>query len=791
MNFKTQILLFSVLISTSVFAQVGIGNTNPQATLEVSASNQASPTNTDGILIPRIDAFPATNPTINQDSMVVYLTTTDGTDTPGFYYWNNNITAWLPLGGGASNSGWELTGNSGTTNGTSFLGTTDSQALDIRTNNVIRARFTTNGKLEILNSGNSVYIGENAGSADPTTADKENVMIGTNAGQNITSGASSAFHGRYNVGVGFRALEAQTTGHRNTAVGHLAGLSITTGRFNTAIGVDALKNATDTDYNTAVGNDALENVNGDRNTALGYRALGGANNPVIGVAQRNTAVGYAAGIRIHDGANNVWVGDDVDQFNTDGVQNTILGSQAGATVGSEREVNGRVLIGYQAARGSNGTDNTLYIENSASVTPLIYGEFDNDILRVGGQLQIGSSDDSSAGSIYGFPTVDGTSGQVLTTDGAGNVTWQNGGGSGADTQDLSIDNTTADLSLVDGGTVEIKTIADSDDDTLIQVEESADEDIIRFDVEGMEHFRMTTTGQLEVLNSGLSVYIGENAGAADPTTVDKQNVMIGTNAGQSITTGAGSAFEGAYSTGVGFSALANQTTGNRNTAVGNNAALNTTTGDFNTAVGQDALKNAVDASYNTALGQDALENVEGDRNTAVGYRALAGANNASVGTGQNNTAVGEGAGRRIQGGNNNVWLGDDVDEFNTDGIQNTIIGSQAGGSLGSPRAINGRVLIGYQAGRSSVGIDNTLYIENSSSTTPLIGGDFANDRLGINKDISTLTHTLEVGGSVKIDTLINLTPGTVPATPAEGDVYYDSATKKIRVWTGAAWENLN
>ncbi|WP_375237872.1 beta strand repeat-containing protein [Aurantibacter sp.] len=927
MDIKNKILVLSTLLLTlGAFGQVGIGNTSPQATLDISASNQATPSNEDGILIPRIDTFPATNPTVTQDAMIVYLTTTDGTDAPGFYYWNNATTNWLPFGG--ASSGWEITGNAGTLSGTNFLGTRDNQALDVRTNNVIRARFTTDSKLEILNSGNSVYIGENAGAADPTTVAKENVMIGTNAGQDITTGASSAFEGAYNTGVGFNALASQTTGNRNTVVGNNAASNTTTGNFNVAVGQDALLNAVSASYNTALGQDAIENVQGDRNTAVGYRALAGKQNATIGSATRNTVVGTQAGLRVQDATNNVWLGDDVDQFNNDGIQNTIVGSQAGASFGSARDLNGRVLIGYQAGSTFGGADNTLYIENSDSETPLIYGEFDNDIVRIGGQLQIGRSD-GTVGSIYAFPTVDGTTGQVLTTDGSGNVTWQNGGsGASADADwfaqgttaaptaitdniftngnvgigdttpdaELDIEAATGDATLIitadptntneennpvitlvqDGGGVtgqiEMGSNTLSPNDLVISTSNTNSDILFRpentnsvaFQTDGQVRLhqyatttsftgtatsilavdangriiqeaipgsinaweltgnsgttsgtnflgttdnqaldvstnnviraRFTTDSKLEILNSGNSVYIGENAGAADPTTVAKENVMIGTNAGQDITTGASSAFEGAYNTGVGFNALASQTTGNRNTVVGNNAASNTTTGNFNVAVGQDALLNAVSASYNTALGQDAIENVQGDRNTAVGYRALAGKQNATIGSATRNTVVGTQAGLRVQDATNNVWLGDDVDQFNNNGIQNTIIGSQAGASFGSARDLNGRVLIGYQAGSTLGGADNTLYIENSDSETPLIGGDFANNRLGVNVDMSTtanLTHTLTVGGSVKINTLMNLTPGTAPATPAEGDVYYDSATKKVRVWTGAAWENLN
>jgi hypothetical protein len=56
----------------------------------------------------------------------------------------------------------------------------------------------------------------------------------------------------------------------------------------------------------------------------------------------------------------------------------------------------------------------LYIEMSQG-KPLIYGEFDNNLVRINGTLNINNA--------YTFPTGDGTAGQVLVTNGSGNVVW--------------------------------------------------------------------------------------------------------------------------------------------------------------------------------------------------------------------------------------------------------------------------------------------------------------------------------------------------------------------------------
>ena len=91
-------MLINLLTTTFSFSQVGIGTTTPNASLEITASNILAPSNTDGILIPRVNILPLTNPGAAQDSMLIFLTTTVGSNTPGFYYWENATTSWIPFG---------------------------------------------------------------------------------------------------------------------------------------------------------------------------------------------------------------------------------------------------------------------------------------------------------------------------------------------------------------------------------------------------------------------------------------------------------------------------------------------------------------------------------------------------------------------------------------------------------------------------------------------------------------------------------------------------------------------
>lgn len=78
-----RILLCFCFLFFKMQAQVGINTTTPNAQLEIKSSDQANPANNDGILIPKVDAFPAINPTIDQDGMLVYLTTDVGANLKG------------------------------------------------------------------------------------------------------------------------------------------------------------------------------------------------------------------------------------------------------------------------------------------------------------------------------------------------------------------------------------------------------------------------------------------------------------------------------------------------------------------------------------------------------------------------------------------------------------------------------------------------------------------------------------------------------------------------------------
>ncbi len=224
---------------------------------------------------------------------------------------------------------------------------------------------------------NNTLIGVNAGNA--LNNETDNTFVGDNAGA-VTTSSRNTF-------LGSLAGTANTTGSLNTFVGTEAGLSNTTGISNTFIGEDAGKTNTTGGSNTFIGRDAGQaNTIGFRNAFVGNLA-GQANSS----GGRNTFIGEEAGQANTTGSQNTFIGNIAGYLNTTGGSNTFIGYAAGElnTSGSHN-----VFLGRQAGTNETGS-HKLYIENTNSSSPLIYGEFDNDFVGINGDLGVGTQMPSS------------------------------------------------------------------------------------------------------------------------------------------------------------------------------------------------------------------------------------------------------------------------------------------------------------------------------------------------------------------------------------------------------------
>lgn len=316
---KTIILCYlHFFISFFSFSQVGIGTSNPQGALDITST-------TDGLLIPRIALSSANTATVVTPvvSEIVYNTATAGVlpnnVVPGFYFWNG--VRWMPFGGSGA-SGWLLTGNSGTSSATNFLGTTDDVDLFFRRNNIKAGGINT---LHTSFGVNASLVTNVSGYA--------NSAFGVDALRaNANGGLNSAF--------GAQAMRFNISGFYNSAFGDQALMNNVGGQFNTAIGYWSLRNNTDF-YNTAVGSSSLaSNTSGQSNTAIGMNSLLANTTGLL-----NTASGYASLSGNIGGGANTATGYNALLANTSGWYNTAVGYAAFSSGASHWFSTG---IGYNA-----------------------------------------------------------------------------------------------------------------------------------------------------------------------------------------------------------------------------------------------------------------------------------------------------------------------------------------------------------------------------------------------------------------------------------------------------------
>jgi len=300
-----------------------------------------------------------------------------------------------------------------------------------------------------------------------------------------------------------------------------------------------------------------------------------------------------------------------------------------------------------------------------------------------------------------------------------------------------------------------------------------------------------------------------------------------------------------YNTAIGYSAMAsyqgNYLTGS-NTAVGSNSLNYNTTGYVNSAVGVNSLHSNTTGYSNSAVGYGAgYNNTSGSENIFIGDRAgyslstsittlgtITGGSgytngtytgvmlNPTAGTGPilDPTAtivVSGGAVTSVTltnggaGGDTTTVLSADpstiggtgsgfsvpVTGVSAAGGNNVFVGSLSGYSNGSGI---GNVFIGYQAGYNETG-SNKLYIANSTTSTPLIGGDFSAKTVSIQGTLTTsgnitaaqhitsggtsaqfvmgngsLNNTTYLTGTTGVTTFSAGTTGLTPSTGTSGAV---------------------
>lgn len=164
-------------------------------------------------------------------------------------------------------------------------------------------------------------------------------------------------------------------GIRNCFIGHYAGINNLNGSQNVFLGSEAGANST----------------TGVKNVYIGHLAA-----PDNFDGSNNVIIGEMAASKAESGDNNVYIGSRAGSMGPlDPEKNTYIGTGAGmASRGS-----GNVFLGFLAGAGSRDSEK-LYIANNDDDTPLIWGDFKDELIKLNGKV--------GTGGLVNFPSMAGT-----------------------------------------------------------------------------------------------------------------------------------------------------------------------------------------------------------------------------------------------------------------------------------------------------------------------------------------------------------------------------------------------
>jgi hypothetical protein len=356
----------------SVAQRVGVNVTGatPHASALLDVDAAGLPANGKlAMLIPRMTSTERAAIPAPATSLLVYDTTT-------MQFWYFNGTAWVAWLN--TNDVWKITGNTGLTAGTHFIGTTNAVDIQLRVNGV---------EAGILSEPVTAF-GYRAHESTQTTA-TDGTAFGYEALGNTVSG------------------QPQT---KNTAAGHQAMICLTIGGSNTTVGSETLLTTTlpFTSGTTAVGHRAARDDNSGFCTAVGHRAVEvtGTFSWVVGVGAQSmmanvdlyseVGIGYQAGI---NGANGVGRGSAMGDSGH--------GFGVGACAASDQYTN--YGFGYNALNNVTTGDHNCAVGAGALQT----GTNVDECTAVGAQsLSIATGDGNTA---MGFAALDGVSSGTYNT----------------------------------------------------------------------------------------------------------------------------------------------------------------------------------------------------------------------------------------------------------------------------------------------------------------------------------------------------------------------------------------
>lgn len=509
----------------------------------------------------------------------------------------------------------------------------------------------------------------------------------------------------------------------NYFIGHQSGIKINNGLYNTIFGYQAGKGLTES----------------NRNVLIGYQS--GTN---ITTGSDNILVGYQTGLLTTEAGNVIAIGSGAGYSNTNNSDNIFIGRDAGfyhTGTGTANEASNNIYIGLESGAGystsHNQGENNIFMGVRAGKSNTI-GR--NNILLgldAGGGIK-GGSQNISIGNSSGGNLSNSSNNVFIGNETAG--AHQNGDGNIAMGVDAFAQNDDGADNIIVG------TYAGFGDVTFTQTANrnvvmgkkagyylnGAEDNVFIGNEAAYGTYSSTVAG----ISGDFNVIIGEEAGKS--LTSGEKNVFLGHKSGFSITSGTNNLF-------MGFEAGYSNNTGANNTFIGYYSGRANTTGNLNLFLGYKTGQANTDGENNLFIGTNAgAFNVSSGNNTFIGHHAgftnNGGENNMFIGpsagfsntTGNFNHFIGKNAGYDNTVGHDNLFIGDEAGRNNTTGNYNMFIGSQAGN--GNQTGSN-NIAIGYlsanmlDAATENILIGNNVGPSMTSGNSNVIIGTAAGNAL--------------------------------------------------------------
>lgn len=250
-----RILLLIFVLTTTTYAQVGIGTVDPEGSsiLDISSSDK-------GILIPRVAltkstiAAPVVDPI---ESLLVYNNNLGEDVIPGFYYWSG--LSWKALSGGGDipapfdlGFSWDLDGN--LIDDLDVFGTTNYKPLKFIINDESFGQFHPEGGIAIgaetvASNNNSIAIGHTVDASSGGEAVAFGYQVTASEFRSMAMGANASSTGNSALALG---VSTSASGLNSVALGKSASASA---RNATAVGYGAVA----TQANTVILGGNVEN----------------------------------------------------------------------------------------------------------------------------------------------------------------------------------------------------------------------------------------------------------------------------------------------------------------------------------------------------------------------------------------------------------------------------------------------------------------------------------------------------------------------------------------------------